>query len=102
MGLNMTEEEFAKLSWNDQYLVMRNLDNAASDCSGKTKAIADKKRAPLIALEDKFRAIHAKQKLKWITSKHKNSVGQNQNLFKSLIKITNLLHKIFVTFMSYG
>lgn len=64
--LEMSVEEFAQLGWPDQCNVLRELDNCASRCEGKTPTEADRKRVPYLKQERLFRAIHEKQKNDWI------------------------------------
>jgi len=62
----ITNEEFAALGWPAQCKVLRDLDNAASNCSGKTAAEADRKRKPFTKRENELRKIHDQQQADWI------------------------------------
>lgn len=66
--LSFTPEQFEKMCVKEQSSLLRALDNFASNCSGKTAAIADAKRKPYIKLENEFRKIKEAQTLAWINA----------------------------------
>jgi hypothetical protein len=64
--LEMTESLFAALSWPTQTAFLRDLDNTASRCEGKTEREANEQRKPYAALHKLLQAIHDKQVAAWI------------------------------------
>jgi hypothetical protein len=78
---------FAAMHGKFQSRALRNLDNAASNCSGKTAVEADQKRKPYAEHEKKLRAIYDEQAAIWIET---GNIQQLNELIKKQIAIFNL------------
>lgn len=60
------DAEFARTGRIQQLAILRMLDNAASNCTGKTVALANAKRKPYIALHGRLQSILDKQYQEWM------------------------------------
>lgn len=66
MNERITDEQFAALPWTEQCTVLREFLNRSCEQSGRTRAEADRKRAPINKRMFELQHIHDQQRTDWI------------------------------------